>query len=434
MRKLVLAIATIAMTMAGLSATASANYDNDGGTYPPKPVQIIVESPTIPYGSGFWAKGKGLCVGEAWFVIELLSDPNVNAWYGPYEVNEDGDSGFGWVYHQFTPDEIAQFTGPIRIWVKQYDCGQRTSTIVNITKPNPAKPFVKVEPNPVAAGSPFTASAKNMCLTEPVVFAVQSTLDWTDRWFSDPVPVNPDGTASFTFPADVLPGGPGDYTVYAKQLGCDIIVTTLLTVNGTPAPSPSLTIAPTTVTVGSDFTASAKNLCLTQPVTFAVQSTADWTQRWFSDPVKVDPDGTASFTFPADVLPGGAGTYTVYAKQLPCDIVLTTTLTVTPAPTSTKEGGPTTTTTTSVVGSNGPTPGSNTPAPTVGSQSVTPQVLSAGLTAGATSATARAGDSLPVTGSEPTSTLRIALTALVAGIGMMVVASMRRRAVHVRSR
>ena len=314
----------------------------------------------------------------------------------------------------------------------------------------PPNPVIIVVQNPtVPYGDPFWAKGKGLCVGGKAFFALQSVEDPTKVFFTKEIPVNADGTVTYTFTAKDLAGFVGPVTVFVKQRDiCNLTASTIVTIVKTPVASPSVSVKPNVVELGDDFTATAKGLCQ-GTVIFAVQSTADWTVRFFSEPVKVKSDGTASYKFDDDDLPGGAGTYTVYAKQPQCNIVATTTITVVGEDEdedegdeendkgSKAEGGAGTSTTTG-----GTTAvASEAVAPAAASTGITPQVLSAGLTAPAAStATASTGTTaqvasaavvpagtLPVTGSESSQTLQIALAAFVAGLGMIAVASMRRR-------
>ncbi len=338
MRKLAIILAAVMAMMTTLGGVASAN--NGGGVYPPNPVIIVVQNPTVPYGDGFWAKGKGLCPGgKAFFAIQSVADPTKVFFTKEIPVNPDGT-----VFYTFTPADLAGFVGQITVFVKQRDiCNLTASTIVTIVKANAPpvqSPMVSVTPSTVGLGDDFTAKAKNLC-QGTVIFAVQSTTDWTKRFFSPPVPVNADGTASYTFDDKILPGGVGTYTVYAKQPQCNIVTTTVITV--------------------------VNNI----------------------DDVQAKPENGSSVPpAAASLTPSAAGA-------------------------------------------------------TVG---ITPQVLSSGLTAPAAAAGAPAqvgsaaaaadtsSGTLPVTGSESSQTLQIALAAFVAGLGMIAVASIRRRTANVRSR
>ncbi len=356
MRKIAIILAAVMAVMTTLGGVASAN-NGGGGVYPPNPVVIVVQNPTVPYGQGFWAKGKGLCVGgKAYFVIQSIDDPTKVFFTKGIPVNPDGT-----VTYTFTPADLAGFVGPITVFVKQRDiCNLTASTIVTIVK-------------------------------------------------------------------DTAP----------------------------PGKSPSVSVKPGTVELGDDFTATAKNLC-PGTVIFAVQSTTDWKKRFFSPPVTVNPDGTASYTFDDKVLPGGAGTYTVYAKQPQCNIVTTTVVTVVKGDDDDDDDSDESQAKSESAGSTPPA-AESAAAPAVASQSlvpaaattsgVTPQVLSTGLTAPAAAAATTPAKvasaavvasvppgSLPVTGSESSQTLQIALAAFVAGLGMIAVASMRRRTANVRSR
>ncbi len=228
MRKFAITIAAVMAVMTTLGGVASAN-NGGGGVYPPNPVIIVVQNPTVPYGEGFWAKGKGLCPGgKAFFAIQSVEDPTKVFFTPEIPVNADGT-----VFYTFTPADLAGFVGQITVFVKQRDiCNLTASTIVTIVKqtaPPIQSPSVWVDPSTVKLGDDFTAYAKKLC-QGTVIFAVQSTSDWTKRFFSPPVPVNPDGTASYTFDDLVLPGGAGTYTVYAKQPQCNIVTTTVITV------------------------------------------------------------------------------------------------------------------------------------------------------------------------------------------------------------
>jgi hypothetical protein len=375
MRKIAIVLAAVAMTVTTFGGVASAN-NGGGGKYPPNPVVIIVQNPTVPYGDGFWAKGKGLCAGgDAFFAIQSVDDPTKVFFTGLIPVNPDGT-----VSYTFTPEDLAGFVGQITVFVKQRDiCNLTASTIVTIVKDKPGKsPSVSVKPSTVKLGDDFTAKAKNLC-KGTVIFAVQSTSDWTVRFFSPPVPVGQDGTASYTFDASDLPGGAGDYTVYAKQPECNIVVTTVITVKDQ-------------------------------------RRNDDRNDDDENDERNDDNDDRRNNQQQSEA---------VVVVDTPND------------------------------GDNGGTEGSGTTAteedeestPTVESKTVTPQVLSAGLTAPtsasttsgttaqvASSAASTASGTLPVTGSEPSRTLQIALTALVGGLGMIAVASMRRRTANVRSR
>ncbi|MCX6520584.1 MAG: hypothetical protein NTZ21_07965 [Actinobacteria bacterium] len=340
--------------MTTLGGVASAE-NGGGGKYPPNPVIIVVQNPTVPYGDPFWAKGKGLCVGgKAFFALQSVEDPTKVFFTKEIPVNPDGT-----VTYTFTAKDLAGFVGPVTVFVKQRDiCNLTASTIVTIVKTPVASPSVSVKPNPVELGDDFTATAKGLC-QGTVIFAVQSTSDWKLRFFSEPVKVKSDGTASYTFDDDDLPGGAGTYTVYAKQPQCNIVTTTTITV------------------VGDEDEDEGKN--------------------------DEDENEQGSKT------EGGAGS-------------------------STTTGG------TTEVGSQAVVPAA--------AAGITPQVLSTGLTApaaatpaqvassGTTAQAASAGvpsGTLPVTGSESSQTLQIALAAFVAGLGMIAVASMRRRTANVRS-
>ncbi len=321
----------------------------------------------------------------------------------------------------------------------------------------PPNPVIIVVQNPtVPYGDPFWAKGKGLCVGGKAFFALQSVEDPTKVFFTKEIPVNPDGTVTYTFTAQDLAGFVGPVTVFVKQRDiCNLTASTIVTIVKKPVSSPSVSVKPNVVELGDDFTATAKGLCQ-GTVIFAVQSTVDWTVRFFSEPVKVKSDGTASYTFDDDDLPGGAGTYTVYAKQPQCNIVVTTTITVVGnedededeqdenEQDSKTEGGAGTSTTTG--GSTAVA--SEAVAPPAASNGITPQVLSAGLTAPAASTTGTASTgataqvasaavvpagTLPVTGSESSQTLQIALAAFVAGLGMIAVASMRRRTADIRS-
>lgn len=354
MRKIAIFLAAVFAVMTTLGGVASAE-NGGGGKYPPNPVIIVVQNPTVPYGDPFWAKGKGLCVGgKAFFALQSVEDPSKVFFTKEIPVNPDGT-----VTYTFTAEDLAGFVGPVTVFVKQRDiCNLTASTIVTIVKKPVTSPSVSVKPNVVELGDDFTATAKGLC-QGTVIFAVQSTADWKVRFFSEPVKVKPDGTASYTFDDDDLPGGAGTYTVYAKQPQCNIVVTTTITV------------------VGEDEDEDENDKEENEQVSKAE---------------------------------GGAGT-------------------------STTTGGTTAVASQAVV-----------PAAAAG---ITPQVLSTGLTAPAAGTTAQVASTgttaqvassgvpagtLPVTGSESSQTLQIALAAFVAGLGMIAVASMRRRTASVRSR
>lgn len=356
MRKIAILLAAVFAVMTTLGGVASAE-NGGGGVYPPNPVIIVVQNPTVPYGDPFWAKGKGLCVGgKAFFALQSVDDPSKVFFTKEIPVNPDGT-----VTYTFTAKDLAGFVGPVTVFVKQRDiCNLTASTIVTIVKKPVTSPSVSVKPSEVELGDDFTATAKGLC-QGTVIFAVQSTSDWTVRFFSEPVKVKSDGTASYKFDDDDLPGGAGTYTVYAKQPQCNILATTTITV------------------VGEDE-----------------EEDEDENDKEENEQVSK--------------AEGGAGT-------------------------STTTGG------TTAVASQAVVPAT--------SSGITPQVLSAGLTApaaatpaqvasaGTTAQVASSGvpaGTLPVTGSESSQTLQIALAAFVAGLGMIAVASMRRRTANVRSR
>ena len=331
----------------------------------------------------------------------------------------------------------------------------------------PPNPVIIVVQNPtVPYGDPFWAKGKGLCVGGKAFFALQSVEDPTKVFFTKEIPVNPDGTVTYTFTAKDLAGFVGPVTVFVKQRDiCNLTASTIVTIVKKPVSSPSVSVKPNPVELDDDFTATAKGLCQ-GTVIFAVQSTSDWKLRFFSEPVKVKSDGTASYTFDDDDLPGGAGTYTVYAKQPQCNIVATTTITVVGEDEdedeeendneendneenelgSKTEGGAGSSTTTG--GTTAVASEAVVPAAAATTSGITPQVLSTGLTApaaatpaqvasaGTTAQAASAGvpsGTLPVTGSESSQTLQIALAAFVAGLGMIAVASMRRRTADVRS-
>ena len=218
-----------------------------------------------------------------------------------------------------------------------------------------------------------------------------------------------------------------------------------------PAPI-QITLPNPVIDYGGSLKAKGKGLCPGVPAIFAVQDSADWTHRYFSPGVPVGADGTAWYEFSPSELAGFYGQITVYVKQFgdgPCTHLTTTGAvinkqTVKPVTTTTdKDGGvgrPD-----GSVGNTVPAPAAVTPSvPTAASEApvagVTAVVLSSGISApaktGTTSSAAAAASvaaDLPVTGSEPSHTLQIALTVLVAGLGMVAVSSIRRRTASVKS-
>ncbi|MFN8023878.1 MAG: hypothetical protein U0Q03_20265 [Acidimicrobiales bacterium] len=223
---------------------------------------------------------------------------------------------------------------------------------------------------------------------------------------------------------------------------------------GNYPPAPIQIVVPNPVIdYGNSLKAKGKGLCPGVPAIFAVQDNADWTHRYFSPGVPVGADGTAWYEFSPSELAGFYGPITVYVKQFgdgACTHLTTTGAVINkqavkpaaPAtPTTDKDGG-----VGKPDGGNGnnvPAPAAVTPAATTASEApvagITPVVLSAGITApaaasGSTSAAAASvAADLPVTGSEPSHTLQIALTVLVAGLGMVAVSSIRRRTASVKS-
>jgi len=366
MRRIAILFAAVCAVMTTLGGVASA--ENGGGKYPPNPVIIVVQNPTVPVGDPFWAKGKGLCVGgKAFFALQSVEDPTKVFFTKEIPVNADGT-----VTYTFTAADLVGFTGPVTVFVKQRDiCDLTASTIVTIVNKPVSSPSVSVKPNPVELDDDFTATAKGLC-QGTVIFAVQSTSDWKLRFFSEPVKVASDGTASYTFDEDDLPGGAGTYTVYAKQPQCNIVATTAITV------------------VGGE-----------------------------------DEDNDEDESEQGSKTEGGAGSSTTTGGTTAGGTTAVASQAVVPAVASQAVVPATSTGITPQVLSTGLTaPAAATPA----------QVASAGTTAQAASAagTGVPAGTLPVTGSEPSQTLQIALAAFVAGLGMIAVASMRRRTANVR--
>jgi hypothetical protein len=375
MRRIAVLFAAVFAVMTTLGGVASA--ENGGGKYPPNPVIIVVQNPTVPVGDPFWAKGKGLCVGgKAFFALQSVEDPTKVFFTKEIPVNADGT-----VTYTFTAADLAGFTGPVTVFVKQRDiCDLTASTIVTIVNKPVSSPSVSVKPNPVELDDDFTATAKGLC-QGTVIFAVQSTSDWKLRFFSQPVKVASDGTASYTFDEDDLPGGAGTYTVYAKQPQCNIVAATTITVVG-----------------GEDEDNDEDESELGSKT----EGGAGSSTTTGGTPA----GGTPAAGTPAAGTPA-AGTPAVASQA----VVPATSTGITPQ----------------VLSTGLTAPAAATPA----------QVASAGTTAQAASAASAAGTgvpagTLPVTGSEPSQTLQIALAAFVAGLGMIAVASMRRRTANVR--
>ena len=221
---------------------------------------------------------------------------------------------------------------------------------------------------------------------------------------------------------------------------------------GTYPPAPVMVWSPTpTIMYGDGLMAKASGLCPGVPAIFAVQDANDWTHRYFSGDVWVNEDGTAWYKFSASELSSFYGQVTVYAKQFgKCTGLATTAVTIkkaaAPAPAPVKPAGN--------VGAAGDTAPAAAPAAAaavpaaaaaavISNPSVAPAVLSSGVSAPAAAAPAAAvpaaaprgvaGDSLPVTGSDSSQTLQIALVAFAAGLGMLGVSSARRRTAAARN-
>lgn len=229
-------------------------------------------------------------------------------------------------------------------------------------------------------------------------------------------------------------------------------------------PKPKQVYLPTpSVDYGSSLTVKGKGLCPGVPAIFAVQSNADWTNRVFSAGQYVGPDGTSWYTFSAGELANIYGGVTVYVKQMgKCEGAATTGGTIVkkaapapdPKPVDPKnplkpanEGSgalapaaaaPATNDAPAVVPVQQPSAvlSAGVTAPAAASAAVTPAAAAPAAPAAAAAPTvaAQSGDSLPVTGSEPSQVLQIALVAFAAGLGMVIVTSIRRRTAGARTR
>jgi hypothetical protein len=241
--------------------------------------------------------------------------------------------------------------------------------------------------------------------------------------------------------------------------------------------TPMVTVSSSVVAPGAGFTLTADGFCAGQPISFVIAGGGNY--YWFG-PVTSDASGKAVVVDPSAALP--PGTYTVYAKILtgPCAGQRASTILTVLAPCAGLESAQTEqvcvvaaapgddadeaqvcleaaglqltivalplcpidatvldfsltdnqAATTSAVASS---VASATPAAVVAASPPVPAaVLSAGVLSGtaasaSASAAAPGDDALPVTGSEPSSTLQIALVLIAAGIGMVVVTGARRR-------
>jgi hypothetical protein len=226
------------------------------------------------------------------------------------------------------------------------------------------------------------------------------------------------------------------------------LVASLATVAGvcnvaaaSPVVLPVVAVASSSVNSGTPVRANAMNFCAWQKITFTISGPGG---TFTSHPKLVRADGTAHYTFPARATKK-VGTYTITADQRPrrgrgCDLTAMTTVKVKKSHCRGHRSGEAFDASSSrhcyygyferktgdaVIDDGALVSSSPARADDLDTYGVQIAVLSDSLTA---RSSANSDDILPVTGSDSTPTTRVAAIAIVAGVGMLLVARLRRRA------
>ena len=279
--------------------------------------------------------------------------------------------------------------------------------------PDPGDTGISVDKPVVETGDTITVSAHGLC-KGTVVFELAGS-STVGLLLSPPVTVGDNGTASYTF---TVPGPASQwYVAWAKQPDCQITLNTPVQVvdPGTnppppppPPPAPKPTISAPDVTTSHTFNVSATNLCPGQQATFQAfllgQPTA-------SADVMAGSDGTAATTLTVS----GPGTWTVQVYQF-CGTTVS-------KPVKVENAAVAPAVEPAVVTPAVVTPAVVTPA-VVAPAAVSPAVI---VPAAAAPVAQALPSNLPATGSDPANMVQIAAFAVAAGLGMVMVTSMRRR-------